>query len=440
MDKTGKNDIGRSFEEVQDIIDRMPGRTGILVVVILTVMSGFLLFFGWLIEYPEKVTGPVSITARQAPVKLVANTSGKLRLLLGNSDTVRQDYIFAYIENPASPEDVLKISEYLEKHDPDTLFSDPFFPDDPAVMSLGELNNVFYGFLNNLEKIRQYNEGKPYERKTESLVLLLRSQLKLEEYYKEQLSTKGRTLQIAGKNVRRDSLLYRSSAIAEQDIDRSSINYLGVLESSQKMEEDHTSLRMQIDDTRHKLQMLSLEKSEVEQKLRIDLLTSYNELSAGIRMWKLKYTFSSPIDGILEYLNFWRENDYVAAGTDLFSVLPGDNPIFGQVYLPAQGAGKVTTGQDVIIKLDNYPYIEYGSIRGRVRTISNMANPIKEPGIQGVINTYMIIVDLPDQLTTNYGVKLDFTYEIKGIADILTRKRKLIIRLFDNLRYIASNK
>jgi len=49
MDKTGKNDIGRSSEEVQDIIDRMPGRTGILVVVILTVMSGFLLFFGWLI-------------------------------------------------------------------------------------------------------------------------------------------------------------------------------------------------------------------------------------------------------------------------------------------------------------------------------------------------------------------------------------------------------
>ncbi len=130
----------------------------------------------------------------------------------------------------------------------------------------------------------------------------------------------------------------------------------------------------------------------------------------------------------------------MAAGTDLFSVLPGDNPIFGQVYLPAQGAGKVTTGQDVIIKLDNYPYIEYGSIRGRVRTISNIANPVREPGIQGAINTYMIIVDLPDQLTTNYGVKLDFNYEIRGVADILTRKRKLIVRLFDNLRYIASNK
>jgi hypothetical protein len=50
------------------------------------------------------------------------------------------------------------------------------------------------------------------------------------------------------------------------------------------------------------------------------------------------------------------------------------------------------------------------------------------------------MIDLPDQLTTNYGVKLDFSYEIKGIADILTRKRKLIVRLFDNIRYIASKK
>ena len=42
------------------------------------------------------------------------------------------------------------------------------------------------------------------------------------------------------------------------------------------------------------------------------------------------------------------------------------------------------------------------------------------------ISTYLILVDLPKMLTTNYGVKLDFRYEIKGVADILTRRRKLL--------------
>jgi len=430
----------KSSEEVQDIIDRMPGKTGRIVAVIIIFIAGLLMFFGWLIEYPEKVSGPVSITARQAPVRLVANSSGKLRLLKQSSDTVLENEIIAYIENPASLEDIRKIEDFLINNNPDSLFLNPGFTVTVATLSLGELSQSFYNFLNYLEKIEQYNKGKPFEKKIRSLSLLLKSQLELEEYYQRQLSTKEKTLQIAGKSIKRDSILYRSSAIAEQDIDRSSINYLGVLESSHKMEEDNTSLKIQIDDTRHKLQMLNLEKAEAEQKLRIDLITGYNELSAGIRMWKLKYTFTSPINGTLEYLNFWRENDFINAGSDVFSILPSDNPILGQIYLPSQGAGKVAVGQDVIIKLDNYPYIEYGSVRGKVRSISNIANPTAGPGGQGLINTYLILIDLPEQLTTNYDVKLDFGYEIRGIADILIRKRKLIVRLFDNLRYIASKK
>ena len=440
MNQESQDNNRKSSEEVQDIIDRMPGKTGRIVAVIIIFIAGLLMFFGWLIEYPEKVSGPVSITARQAPVRLVANSSGKLRLLKQSSDTVLENEIIAYIENPASLEDIRKIEDFLINNNPDSLFLNPGFTVTVATLSLGELSQSFYNFLNYLEKIEQYNKGKPFEKKIRSLSLLLKSQLELEEYYQRQLSTKEKTLQIAGKSIKRDSILYRSSAIAEQDIDRSSINYLGVLESSHKMEEDNTSLKIQIDDTRHKLQMLNLEKAEAEQKLRIDLITGYNELSAGIRMWKLKYTFTSPINGTLEYLNFWRENDFINAGSDVFSILPSDNPILGQIYLPSQGAGKVAVGQDVIIKLDNYPYIEYGSVRGKVRSISNIANPTAGPGGQGLINTYLILIDLPEQLTTNYDVKLDFGYEIRGIADILIRKRKLIVRLFDNLRYIASKK
>lgn len=440
MNQQEQDIVRKSSEEVQDIIDRMPGKTGRLVALILILMTGLLVFFGWLIEYPEKVSGPVSITARQAPVTLVANSSGKLKLLRQNSDTVIDNEILAYIENPASLEDIMCTEKFLNENNPDSLFINPRFNDTLSALLMGDLSLSYYNFLNYLERIEQYHSGKPYEKKIESLELLLKSQSKLHTYYQKQLNTKRKALQIAGKTIKRDSILFNSSAIAEQDIDRSSINYLGVLENSQKMEEENTSLEMQIDDTRHKLQMLLLEKEETEQKLRIDLITGYNELSSGIRKWKLMYTLSSPIKGTLEYLNFWRENDFVTAGTELFSVLPSDNPILGQVYLPSRGAGKVTVGQDVIIKLDNYPYIEYGSIKGKVKTISSVASPAREFGGQGAINTYLIMIDLPDQLMTNYGVKLDFSYEIKGIADILTRKRKLIVRLFDNLKYIASKK
>jgi hypothetical protein len=52
------------------------------------------------------------------------------------------------------------------------------------------------------------------------------------------------------------------------------------------------------------------------------------------------------------------------------------------------------------------------------------------------IETYMVLVDFPKQLKTNYGAELAFKAEAKGTAEIITNDRRLIQRLFDNLKYI----
>ncbi len=434
-----KNSVCRT-EEVRDIIERIPQHTGRIVVAIVVSLAGLLLFFGWMIEYPEKVSGPVSITARQAPVKIVANSSGKLHLLKKNSDTLNENEIFAFLDNPAKLNDILVIEENLIREKPDSLSRNHTFIETSSTLLLGELSTQYYTFLNSVEKVSQYQSGKPYEKKLKNISSLLKSQLKLRENNQRQQKTKNSTLKIAEKSVHRDSSLFRSSAIAEIDIDRSSIEYYGILESSQAVERDNTSIGIQIEDTRYKLQAMLLEQKEIESKLKMELISCYNELITGIRKWKLTYCFISPIKGTLEYLNFWRENDFLTAGTCVFSVLPSDNPILGQVYLPSQGAGKVVVGQDVIIKLDNYPFLEYGSISGKVKTISQLSNQTVELSGQNKINTYLITLDLPTELTTNYGAKLNFRYEIKGIADILIKRRKLLERLFDNLKYIISKK
>ena len=42
----------------------------------------------------------------------------------------------------------------------------------------------------------------------------------------------------------------------------------------------------------------------------------------------------------------------------------------GQMLLPAECAGKVKLGQETIVKLDDYPYNKYGSIKGVFSSIS----------------------------------------------------------------------
>lgn len=79
------------------------------------------------------------------------------------------------------------------------------------------------------------------------------------------------------------------------------------------------------------------------------------------------------------------------------------------------------------------PYAEFGSIQGTVKSISLITNEYKTS--QSSINTYLVLVDMPDGLITNYGDKLDFKYEIGGQADIIVKDRRLIERLFDNLKF-----
>ena len=440
MEKETDKSITQRTEEVRDIIDRMPRGIGRIVTLIVGGLAALLLLLGLMIDYPEKVTGPISITARQAPVRLVANTSGKLHLLKNNNDLLKENQIIACLDNPARLDDVLAIEDYLQRNSIDSLYNHPEIKGLPTNLVLGELSAPYYTFLNSLQKHLNYREGKPYAKKLESAKTLLNSQMQLMEFNRQQMNTNTTSLKIIGKNVHRDSLLFRSATIAEADLERSAVNYLTKVENNQAVGKEYTNTQLQINDTHSKLQMLELEQRETEQRLRMDLYSSYNELVNSIKKWRIAYTFSSPFEGKLEYLNFWRENDFIAAGTPVLSVIPSDNPLLGQVYLPSQGAGKVIVGQEVIIRLDNYPYMEYGSIGGKVKMISALSNQSEAFAKKNDLQTYLITVDLPDKLTTNYGTTLDFSYETKGVADILTKKRKLLLRLFDNLKYIASKK
>ena len=101
----------------------------------------------------------------------------------------------------------------------------------------------------------------------------------------------------------------------------------------------------------------------------------------------------------------------------------------------------VKVGHDVSIKLNDFPYLEYGTIDGTVGSISKMANTINTANTGNPNSTtdlYFVIVNLPNGITSKFGTDINFKHEINGVADIKTVKRRLIQRLFDNIRYITN--
>lgn len=96
-----KEEIEKRSEEVHDIVERMPTRLAAWTALVVTVLMGVVLALGFVIEYPDTVSGQISLTSGNAPVRLVAGSSGRLHLLVRNRMTVDGGTVLAYIENGA---------------------------------------------------------------------------------------------------------------------------------------------------------------------------------------------------------------------------------------------------------------------------------------------------------------------------------------------------
>jgi len=82
--------------------------------------------------------------------------------------------------------------------------------------------------------------------------------------------------------------------------------------------------------------------------------------------------------------------------------------------------------------MDNYPYDEYGLLKGVVKSVSRITNKIKTQN--GDMDTYLVIISFPDGTLTNFGKILPLDFETKGTVEIITKRKRLIERLFDNLK------
>jgi hypothetical protein len=143
-------------------------------------------------------------------------------------------------------------------------------------------------------------------------------------------------------------------------------------------------------------------------------------------MWNQEFLIQSPFDGHVSFTKIWAENQYVETGDIVLTVLPvNQGAVLGKIFLPATGVGKVKEGFKVIIRFDNYPFMEFGTISGKISSISTV--PTNE--------IYALEVKLDNaQLITSYNIPLNFQQNMPGMAEIITNQRTLLNRILDPFR------
>lgn len=430
-EKENKEVIQRS-EEVQTIIDRMPTKGAAYAIILTSLLITIILILGFIIKYPDTVDGQISITAQLAPIRLIANTSGRLHLLHENKTTVNEGEVIAYIDNEANYQDILIVDSLLNIYNEKKLEDFPIF----SGLILGEVSSSFSSFIITHTQYYRALHSDIYKIMCNSLQEQNIINTNIIRNLDKELFLKAEKLKIEADLLSKDSALYEVKAISEQEYNRQQSSFYDMQNAYKELHNNKLSHIAQIKRNEQQIQQYILEEQEKLDKLKEDLSASKSQLENMIHTWKKRYLQVSPIDGQMEYLGFWRENYFVQNNQELFSILPYQNEIVGEVIMPSYGIGKVKVGQTANVKVNNYPYMEYGLIKGQVSSISRLANKIKQSsnGAMDEENVYRVLISFPEGLKTNFGRILDLDFESQGTAEIITKPKRLIERLFDNLK------
>lgn len=410
-------------EEVQDIIDRMPTRWCVWTALIVLLVVLIFFAISCIIEYPDTVDGYVSITSSEAPVRLVSNTSGRLHLMKKQGERIARRDPIALVENGALYEDVIKLKKFLRAKEKSEIEKN---------LILGELTESYNSYLIAKEHWERLMASERYANMRKSMESQIRANKEVVLQIQRSIDIKSKVRANFHNEYQRDSSLALTNLVSQSQLESTQNDYLQQLGTEVELKNSLLSKQSEISTSHMEIARSHIEEAENLEEAYVSMMVKRNILETQLRLWEEKYLITAPIDGELQYLGFWRENVAVQSGMELFSVLPPHNNLVGEANIPAHGVGKIRIGQEVNVKLNEYPYDEFGLLKGVVRNIAPLSQ--KTQGNESMTETYQVQISFPHGAKTNFGIHLNLNFESKGSAEIITAPKRLIQRLFDNLK------
>jgi multidrug resistance efflux pump len=414
-------------DPVKDIISNPPRRIIRWGTTIIFSVVAVLLAMSWLIRYPDIIRAQVEITTVNPPVTLITKKTGRInKLCVNDGQNVSSGQLLAVMETAASVQEVQSLGSSIDTIKKPENTSVRLYP---PFTDLGELQNHYAAFIKTLSDYNTYIENDFYGSK----ILSTAEEIKSIQEYINHIKVKdylfSENFELEKNKYSRDSVLYSQKVLSPSDIEKSKQALIRINLELQQIRLDHSAKAIELAEKRQLLQDYNIQRQEEKEKLLTLMNEAFMNLKAQIRIWKIDYLLLSPVNGTVTFIKYWSENQTVAEGEPVLYVVPEDaGEMLGRTSLKMQRSGKVKIGYTVNLKLSSFPYLEYGMVRGTVRSKSLVSSG----------NEYMIEISLPDGLTTLYGNKLEFTQNMQGTAEIITEDIRLLQKIVNPFRYMVS--
>lgn len=384
-------------------------------------------------SFNEVIRGNVIITSKNPPVQIQSQNAGKiLKMNYHPGDSVMQHAILAILENPANEDDIAYLKNKLMAVKSNISSIKTLNEEFPQQLNLGTSIQSFYNtFLNIYQKLILDSSIGEWSIIQMQLKDQLANQHESLRNKQEEILLAKHSLDLKEINFQRHEKLFLKGVISQLDMDKIEAEFLNEKRQFGFLEQQFNQLdldRSTIEKNSQRINNSELSNSSIRQA---SLMMAKQELLNEISEWEESYLLKSPIQGKLSYNDVWGEFQSVRSGEVIFTVVPFERlNLIGKCYIPVKNSGKIREGQKVFLKLENFPYREWGTVKARVGYISQTPNMGKEPG-------YIVYLNIGN-LKTSYGKELEFNQELMGSAEIILDEVTVIERLFYQFRHLWS--
>jgi multidrug efflux pump subunit AcrA (membrane-fusion protein) len=417
-------------EDISEILGTPPGwlvRWGTTVVLL---AFSLLIIASWVIRYPDVITARVEFTTAVPPVEVVARVEGHIeKFLVKENDTITAGTPLIVLENAANYEDVLllekKVWQWERVSTADSLL---LLAPINGVLRLGELGNDYAAFVQQLE---QYNFAKNSRRTaTSANVAGVQQQISIRQNAIKAIQDNQRKaateLAEARQIYNKNKTAFDEKVISQNELNPHYDRLLAAERNYNLYREQILGQQSEISGLQRSIGVVRFDETLDANSTAGRLKSSLSALRTSLDRWKQSYLLTAPIPGIVSLNKFYTERQYVKQGEQVMIIAPPTSTqIMGRSRLPIVGSGKVKPNQRVVIRLDNYPYYEFGTLQGRVLSKSNVPKD----------NAYIVTIGLDSigGATTSFNKSIEFQQQLQGDADIITEDKRFLQRIVDQI-------
>lgn len=357
-------------DDVQEILGAPPAwpvRWGSALMLLIVVGMALI---ASLVSYPDLARAPVLISADIPPGPVISPGEGYIaQLFIANGQRVKTDQLLAALQSAVKLEDALLLDSLLAGwlRLPASALRALSPPPD---LQLGELQAEYAAALSAIdayafEKNTRKSQTKANVGTFNEQITRLEAAIKDDKVAAERLDAE---ITRSATFLEKQEIAFQQGLISADMLNTERRRHLQLKRDLEALNEGLVRKQNEIAALRRNAADLNLNEKERGSGSEAALLAALSRLRAALDAWKKTHLLTAPIAGKAVFnASFSGARQYVRLGEQIMTIVPDSvKTLVGRASLPAAGSGKVKPGQKVLIKLDSYPYQEFGVLEGRV--------------------------------------------------------------------------